>query len=116
VPASKLYVPLAVLVRKQPDNWPIGIGSRNKPKLWVTTNRPDCFTDLHDAVGAAYDRLLEASAVVRRLAGTAAHLRPDFEFPSTLPSHAFGSLRGRDEVAIGIETLDAVREFGGLNR
>jgi hypothetical protein len=116
VRAGALFIPRAVLVRSQPHSWPIGIGSRNRPRLWVTTTRPDCFTELSDAVRAAAGRLLGTSAALRELAGTANHLRPDGEFQSALPAEAFEPRPRHEDVAISIGSLESLREFGGLDR
>jgi hypothetical protein len=111
---GRLYVPVAVLVQREPRSWPTGIGSRSKPKRWVSSTRPDCFSELTDAIEAAVGHLSEASTFARGLAGTTYQTRPCGEervaspLPAVEPDHS-----RRREVAIGIEPPVVAQEFDG---
>jgi len=115
--AGRLYVPVAELVQREPQRWPSGVGSQFKPKRWVRTTRPDCFSELTDALGAAAGHLLEASAVARRLAGTTNQTRPYGEDLAAPAPPALEAERSRlREVAIGIDPSTSGQEFDGPDR
>jgi hypothetical protein len=74
---GRLFVPLRVLVRRDPDyvhrpgaNW------RNPLMPWARTTRSDCFADLTASLAAVTDHLLDASRFTSELTGTAKDSRP----------------------------------------
>lgn len=74
---GRLFVPLKVLVRRDPAylHKP-GASWRHPERMWAVTTRPDCFDDLTATLAWVTEHLADASRLTRELAGSTGELRP----------------------------------------
>jgi hypothetical protein len=74
---GRLFVPLRVLVQRDPDHLhQPGANWRNPVMPWARTSRSDCFADLTASLAAVTEHLMDASRVTSELTGTAKDSRP----------------------------------------
>jgi hypothetical protein len=96
---GRLFVPLKVLVPREPEYLHIPGGAWRHPEWpWAVTARPDCFDEVTTTLASITEHLAEASLITRELSGSAEDLRPyggQIAARSPMPLPIGGSRRRR---------------------